>query len=273
VRLLRIPSFRACSGRAPKTWCWPSGRARRRCPRVVLVAQDLASWGSIAVRRAAWRVRRDASSHRGSGAALSTRIERVRLPISTRRHSTTRSSMPWCPRACPTSTCRCSTCLVPRAAHAPWGDAETFLERIDTIRAAAPDAALRSSFILGYRERPRTITTSCCRSWRGAPRLAGFFTFSEEPGTSPRDWPTLCPPIWPGAPARMRRAPRRHHREHRAELVGQRLEVLVDEAGVARSHREAPTSTASSMSRPASGGEFHKVVVTGAAGPDLWAET
>ncbi len=62
--------------------------------------------------------------------------------------------------------------------------------------------------------------------------------------------------------------------EHRAELVGERLEVLVDELGVARSHREAPDIDGVVHVEASLGvGEFHKVVVTGAAGPDLWAET
>jgi ribosomal protein S12 methylthiotransferase len=56
--------------------------------------------------------------------------------------------------------------------------------------------------------------------------------------------------------------------------VGEVLEVLVDEPGVGRSHREAPDIDGIVHVDETLGvGEFHKVVVTGAAGPDLWAQT
>jgi ribosomal protein S12 methylthiotransferase len=60
--------------------------------------------------------------------------------------------------------------------------------------------------------------------------------------------------------------------ERRAMLIGQRLEVLVDEPGIGRSHREAPeidgiVSVPSSL--PV--GRLAPVLVTGAAGPDLEA--
>ena len=39
-----------------------------------------------------------------------------------------------------------------------WGDGERFLRRITDIRAREPEVAFRSNFIVGYQERPRTIT-------------------------------------------------------------------------------------------------------------------
>jgi hypothetical protein len=55
--------------------------------------------------------------------------------------------------------------------------------------------------------------------------------------------------------------------------VGERLEVLVDEPGTARSHREAPDiDGVVHVDGALRVGEFHKVTVTGAAGPDVWAE-
>ena len=56
--------------------------------------------------------------------------------------------------------------------------------------------------------------------------------------------------------------------------MGERIEVLVDEPGVGPQRTaRPPTSTASCTSPDSLGvGEFHKVAVTGAAGPDLWAE-
>jgi len=60
--------------------------------------------------------------------------------------------------------------------------------------------------------------------------------------------------------------------EKRDELLGREVEVLVDEAGVGRSHREAPeidgVITIPDELEP---GSFHTVVVKAAAGPDLEA--
>ena len=123
-----------------------------------------------------------------------------------------------------------------------WGDAATFLERIATIRAAAPDAALRSSFILGYPGETED-DHDLLLSFLAEARLdwAGFFTFSEEPGTYAEGLPGAVPPSspWNGcASAPSSRTP--SPPSAGAALVGERIEVLVDEPGVARSHREAP---------------------------------
>ena len=156
-----------------------------------------------------------------------------------------------------------------------WGDGERFLERIDTIRAAAPDAALRSSFILGYPGETED-DHDLLLSFLAEARLdwAGFFTFSEEPGTFAEGLADAVPAEL--ALERLRECAELQDAitaERRAELVGERLEVLVDEPGVARSHREAPDiDGVVHVDDALAVGEFHKVVVTGAAGPDLWAE-
>jgi ribosomal protein S12 methylthiotransferase len=54
--------------------------------------------------------------------------------------------------------------------------------------------------------------------------------------------------------------------------VGETLTVLVDEPGVARSHREAPEIDGIvEVPTSLAVGEFHKVTVTGSLGPDLVA--
>jgi len=157
-----------------------------------------------------------------------------------------------------------------------WGDAARFLERIDTIRAAAPEAALRSSFILGYPGETEE-DHDLLLSFLAEARLdwAGFFTFSEEPGTYAQGLSGAVPPEL--ALERLRECAELQDAitaERRAELVGQVLEVLVDEPGVGRSHREAPEiDGVVHVDEALAVGEFHKVVVTGAAGPDLWAQT
>jgi ribosomal protein S12 methylthiotransferase len=155
-----------------------------------------------------------------------------------------------------------------------WGDADRFLERIGRIRAAAPDAALRSSFILGYPGETED-DHDLLLSFLAEVRLdwAGFFTFSEEPGTYAEGLPGAVPAGL--TLERLRECAELQDAitaERRADLVGERLEVLVDEAGVARSHREAPEiDGVVHVDRALGVGEFHKVTVTGAAGPDLWA--
>jgi ribosomal protein S12 methylthiotransferase len=156
-----------------------------------------------------------------------------------------------------------------------WGDGGRFLERIDAIRAAAPDAALRSSFILGYPGETEE-DHDLLLAFLAEARLdwAGFFTFSEEPGTYAEGLTGAVPPEL--ALERLRECSELQDAitaERRAALVGEKVEVLVDEPGVARTHREAPDiDGVVHVDRRLGVGEFHHVVVSGAAGPDLWAE-
>jgi ribosomal protein S12 methylthiotransferase len=158
-----------------------------------------------------------------------------------------------------------------------WGDAERFLERIAHIRAVAPDAVLRSSFILGYpgeTEHDHDLLLE----FLAAARLdwAGFFTFSEEPGTYAADAAPGEPVPDPLALERLRECADLQDgitAERRAALVGERVSVLVDAPGVGRSHREAPEIDGVvhvPVGLPV--GSLREVTVTGSAGPDLWAE-
>ena len=245
---------------------------------VVLVAQDLASWGLD--RSAADRVARPAGTPRpivGLVRRLSQRLARVRLLYlypsaldDSLIDAVIATGVPYFDL----SLQHVSRPLVQRMRR--WGDADKFLERIATIRDRAPDAALRSSFILGYPGETED-DHDLLLSFLAEARLdwAGFFTFSEEPGTFAEGLDGSVPAEL--ALERLRECSELQDAvtaERRAELVGQRLEVLVDEPGVARSHREAPDIDGIVNVDPTLGvGEFHKVVVTGAAGPDLWAET
>jgi len=245
---------------------------------VVLVAQDLASWGLD--RDAPGRVAPRAGTERpivGLVRGVAEKVERVRLLYlypSSLDDSLIDAIVSTGVAYFDLSLQHVSRPLVKRMRR--WGDASRFLERIATIRAAAPDAALRSSFILGYpgeTEEDHDLLLSFLAEaqldW------AGFFTFSEEPGTYAEG---LCEAVPPElALERLRECAELQDAitaERRAELVGQVLEVLVDEPGVGRTHREAPDIDGIVHVDEALGvGEFHKVVVTGAAGPDLWAQT
>jgi len=123
-----------------------------------------------------------------------------------------------------------------------WGDAERFLERIAAIRAAAPDATFRSSFILGYpgeteddqRELLEFIDEAQL-DW------GGFFTFSPEEGTHANALADQVPHEL--ALERLREVSELQDSitaRRRDALVGTRQRVLVDSPGVARSVRECP---------------------------------
>src|SRR5690606_37043305 len=69
-----------------------------------------------------------------------------------------------------------------------WGDGDRFLARVEAIRAAAPDAALRSSFIVGYPGETEAHHDELLDFVRAA-RLdwCGFFAYSREEGTYAAD--------------------------------------------------------------------------------------
>ena len=251
---------------------------------VVLVAQDLASWG----------LDRSGSTTTGRNAARSgdewTRpivwllerasqvVERVRLlylyPSSLDDElvgSIVTSGVPYFDL----SLQHVSRPLVRRMRR--WGDGERFLERIAKIRSLAPDAALRSSFILGYpgeteedHDQLLAFLAEARLDW------AGFFLFSEEPGTHAATAPADAKVPADLAMERLRECAEIQDAitaERRAALVGEKVHVLVDSPGQGRSYREAPEiDGVVQVPERLTVGEIHEVLVTGAAGPDLWAE-
>jgi len=155
-----------------------------------------------------------------------------------------------------------------------YGDAARFVERIGRIRALAPDAALRSSFILGYPGETEEDHDALLGFLEEA-RLdwAGFFTFSEEDGT-------YAAGLGDKVPAELAAERLRECAElqdaitaaRRRELVGRHLDVLVDSPGVARSHREAPEiDGVVRVPATLATGSFASVEVLDAEGPDLVA--
>jgi ribosomal protein S12 methylthiotransferase len=155
-----------------------------------------------------------------------------------------------------------------------WGDGERFLRRIDAIRARQPDAAFRSSFIFGYPGETEEHHDELLRFLEAA-RLdwAGFFPFCEEDGTYAAGLGGDVDNAL--AMERLHEASEMQDRitsESRAALVGRRIEVLVDEPGVGRSHREAPEIDGIvSLPRQHAPRQFVTLTVTGAAGPDVEA--
>ncbi len=157
-----------------------------------------------------------------------------------------------------------------------WGDGERFLERVERIRAVLPDAAFRSSFIVGYpgeteedHDRLLEFLDSAELDW------AGFFAYSAEEGTYAVDLPGRVPDRL--VAERLAEAGERQDAitaRRRRRLVGSTVRVLVDEPSVGRSHREAPEIDGIiKLAGEAAVGTWVDVVVTGAEGPDLEART
>ena len=123
-----------------------------------------------------------------------------------------------------------------------WGDGARFLERIAAIRAVEPDATFRSSFILGYPGETEDDQRALLDFIEGAQLdWAGFFTFSPEVGTYAND---LDEPVEHElALERLREVSELQDTitaKKRDALVGTRQRLLIDSVGVGRSVRECP---------------------------------
>ncbi len=157
-----------------------------------------------------------------------------------------------------------------------WGDGDRFAAMIHGLRAKAPDAAFRSSFIVGFPGETESDHDELLELLR-AVRLdwAGFFPYSAEAGTAAIDLDGGVAPAL--AAERLRECSEVQDpitSAARDALVGTTVEVLVDgRAGsslVGRTHREAPEIDGvvrlDGFARP---GALVEAVVTGAVGPDL----
>ncbi len=153
-----------------------------------------------------------------------------------------------------------------------WGNGERFLERIGRIREAAPDAALRSSFILGYPGETEEDHDELL-AFIGEAGLdwAGFFTFSSEDGTYASGLgDTVDPEL---ALERLHECSQLQEAvtaAGRRRLVGSDVSVLVDRPGAGRTYREAPEIDGIvRLPHEVPVGEIVDMAVTGTEGPDL----
>ena len=123
-----------------------------------------------------------------------------------------------------------------------WGDADRFLERIAAIRRADADATFRSSFILGYPGETEDDQRKLLEFIEAAQLdWAGFFTFSSEEGTFANDLAAQVPHEL--ALERLREVSELQDSisaRRRDALVGSRQRLLIDSPGVGRSVRECP---------------------------------
>lgn len=235
---------------------------------VVLVAQDLASYG---------KDRGDL----GAGAivplvqAVSARVPRTRLLYLYPSDLTDALVDAICATGIPyfdLSLQHVSKPLLRRMRR--WGDGERFLARIGDIRRREPAAAFRSNFIVGYpgeteddHDRLLEFVEAAQLDW------CGFFAFSREEGTYAADLDDQVPPaLMAERLAELREQQDRITAQRRDALIGAEIDVLVDSAGVGRSHREAPEIDGIvTVPRQLVPGTFHTLVVRDALGPDLVA--
>jgi len=233
---------------------------------VVLVAQDLASYGRDDGRTGAIV---------DLVGAVAERVPRVRLLYLYPSELNTRLIDVICATGVPyfdLSLQHVSRPLLRRMRR--WGDGERFLDRIHAIRDREPDAAFRSSFIVGYpgeteddHDRMLAFLAEAELDW------AGFFAFSPEEGTYAVGLDGAVDDAL--VAERLRELGELQDAvtaSRRAALVGRTIEVLVDEPGVGRSHREAPEiDGVVGLPPTVAVGTLATVTVTGAAGPDLEA--
>jgi ribosomal protein S12 methylthiotransferase len=281
-RFCAIPTFRGKQRSRTPDALLDESRAlvTRGAAELVLVAQDLAWYG------------RDAGEP-GALAPLLSRLDRELTPLGLRRirllylypsevRGPLLDTMLSTPSVVPyfdLSLQHADRALLARMGR--WGSGERFLTMINDIRATNPDAAFRSSFIVGFPGETEAAHDTLLEFLDAAELdWAGFFAFSPEDGTPAAtmsgavpatvvdEWLTECDqaqaPITAAA---------------RDRLVGAELDVLVDgpdderDGVIGRTHREAPEIDGvvrlAATARP---GVLVRAKGTEALGPDLHAE-
>jgi ribosomal protein S12 methylthiotransferase len=252
----------------------PSGAPAPPVREIVLVAQDLASYGRDRSRPGE-RVKAGRSPIAGLTRAISARVARTRLLYLYPSGLTDELIEAVLGTGVPyfdLSLQHVSRPLLARMRR--WGDGERFLRRIADIRAADGRATFRSSFILGYpgeteRDHDRLLEflAEAELDW------AGFFPFSNEAGTHAAELPDQIPAAL--AMERLRECAELQDgitATRRDLLIGERRQVLVDAPGSGRTVHEAPEIDGIvHLPDDTVAGELLDVVVTAAVGPDLYA--
>ena len=237
---------------------------------IVLIAQDLASYG------------KDRPDELGAGSivplvrAVSERVDRTRLLYLYPSDLTDDlidaildSGVPYFDL----SLQHVSKPLLRRMRR--WGDGRRFLDRIADIRRREPEAAFRSNFIVGYpgeteedHDQLLDFVAEAQLDW------CGFFAYSPEEGTYAYDLDGVVPEgLMRDRLVELSEMQDAITARRRDDLVGREIRVLVDEAGVGRSHREAPEIDGIvEIPDSLAVGEFHDVTVRSAMGPDLVAD-
>jgi ribosomal protein S12 methylthiotransferase len=155
-----------------------------------------------------------------------------------------------------------------------WGDKDRYLERIARIRSIEPNATFRSNFIVGYPGETEEDHDQLLEFVREAQLdWCGFFSFSPEEGTHALSLPDhVEESLMYERLSELREIQDNITAERRDALLGETIQVLVDEPGIARSFREAPEiDGVVQVPETLEVGRFHSVVVEQVFGPDLIA--
>jgi ribosomal protein S12 methylthiotransferase len=155
-----------------------------------------------------------------------------------------------------------------------WGGKDRFLERIERIRSIEPNATFRSNFIVGYPGETEEDHDQLLEFVREAQLdWCGFFSFSPEDGTHALTLPDhVEESLMHERLSELREMQDNITAERRDALLGETIQVLVDEPGIARSFREAPEiDGVVQVPDTLEVGRFHTVVVEQVFGPDLIA--
>jgi len=225
----------------------PSGATAPPVREIVLVAQDLASYGRDRSRPGE-RVKAGRSPIAGLTRAISARVARTRLLYLYPSGLTDELIEAVLGTGVPYFDLSLQHVSRPHLARMRrWGDGERFLRRIADIRAADVRATFRSSFILGYpgeteRDHDRLLEflAEAQLDW------AGFFPFSNEAGTHAAELPDQIPAAL--AMERLRECAELQDgitAARRDLLIGERREVLVDAPGRGARSTRRRRSTAS----------------------------
>lgn len=159
------------------------------------------------------------------------------------------------------------------------GSPDSHLKLIGRIREAAPSAALRSSFIVGYPGETAAEVDELA-GFLAEARLdwAGFFPYSPEPGTGAVEMGGRAEPEETAARIRELSAVQdRITADRNAAAVGEIHEVLVDQVEdgvpVGRSHRQAPDIDGLICLDEGRPGEWVRAEITGSYETDQAART
>jgi ribosomal protein S12 methylthiotransferase len=163
-----------------------------------------------------------------------------------------------------------------------FGDRERFVRLIEQIRGLAPDAGIRSNFIVGFPGETEADVAEL-QAFLAEARLdaIGVFGYSDEDGTEAASLPGQLPESEiADRVEEMASLADELMAERAADRVGQSVEVLIDEVlpegrYLGRAEHQAPEvdgATEVRSVRPLLPGDLVTAVVTGSAGVDLEAD-
>jgi ribosomal protein S12 methylthiotransferase RimO len=164
-----------------------------------------------------------------------------------------------------------------------FGDGQRFLQLIDQIRGLAPEAGIRSNFIVGF-PGETDADVAALQEFLAAARLdaIGIFGYSDEDGTEAADLPgQLREDEIAGRVEEMAGLADELMAERAAARIGERVEVIIDEvladgSYLGRAEHQAPEVDGAielHSARSLAIGDLVEAVVTGSDGVDLHAET